>query len=76
MKVSADKKQKPNLKFKLEALDYVQGTGIIELYALRNIKAYEALVIHPTEGHNHTFLEQATHDTAFYIKNFFIVMYH
>ena len=50
MKVSTDKKQKPNLKFKLDAIDYVEGDGIIELYALRNIKAYEALVIHPTAG--------------------------
>ena len=60
----------------MDALDYVEGNGIIELYALRNLKAYETLVIHPTEGHNHTFLEQATHDTAFYIEIFFIVVYH
>ena len=71
MKVSADRKYKPNLKFHLENLDYVNGNGIIELHALRNIKAYESLVIHPTEGHNNTFLEQATHDTALYIETFF-----
>ena len=55
MRVSADKKYKPNLKFKLDLIDYAEGNGIIKLHALQNIKAYESLVIHPTEGHNHTF---------------------
>ena len=49
------KKYKPNLKFYLDQINYVEGNGIIELHALRNIRAHETLVIHPTEGHNHTF---------------------